>query len=102
RLVEVDIGLPRDLDIDRVVHKVLEDEHGILWAGAGSGLYAREPDGRITRVTVAQGLPADEILNLVLDAPGTLLGPTREGLVLLDRGAILRRDRHVVRRVFTE
>jgi ligand-binding sensor domain-containing protein/signal transduction histidine kinase len=102
RLLEVDIGLPRALVIDRIVHAVLEDERGILWVGAGSGLYAREPEGRVTRVTVAQGLPANDILNLALDAHGRLLAATREGLVLLDREAILRRDRHVVHRVFTE
>ena len=31
-----------------------------------------------------------------------MLAATREGLVLLDREAFLRRDRHVVRRVLTE
>jgi signal transduction histidine kinase/ligand-binding sensor domain-containing protein len=102
RLVEVDIGLPRGLEVDRVVHTVLEDEHATLWAGAGSGLYAREPGGRVTRVTVAEGLPANEILDLAFDTRGRLLAATREGLVLLDREAILRGDRHAVRRVFTE
>ena len=101
-LLEVEIGMPRQLENDRVVHAVLEDEHGILWLGAGSGLYARGPEGRVTRVTVAQGLPANEILNLALDAQGRLFAATREGLVLLDREAILHGDRHVVRRVFTE
>jgi signal transduction histidine kinase/ligand-binding sensor domain-containing protein len=104
-LVEVEIGLPRQIgqhDNARSVNAVLEDERGILWVGAVSGLYAREPEGRVTRVTVAQGLPADDILNLMLDAEGRLLAATREGLVLLDREAILRRDRNVVRRVFTE
>ena len=101
-LVEVDIGLPREVDNDRAVRAVLEDERGILWVGAGSGLYAREPEGRVTRVTVAQGLPVNEIRNLALDVQGRLFAATREGLVLLDREAILRRDPHVVRRVFGE
>jgi ligand-binding sensor domain-containing protein/anti-sigma regulatory factor (Ser/Thr protein kinase) len=101
-LFEVEIGLPRGFENDRVVHAVLEDERGILWVGAGSGLYAREPEGRVTRVTVAEGLPANDILNLALDARGRLWAATREGLVLLDREAILRRDRRVVRSVFTE
>ena len=100
-LVDVEIGLPREVE-SRVVHAVLEDERGILWVGAGSGLYAREPGGRVTRLTVAQGLPANAILNLALDAQGRLLAATREGVVLLDRLAILRRDRPAVRRVFTE
>jgi signal transduction histidine kinase/ligand-binding sensor domain-containing protein len=101
-LVEVEIGLPRELENDPVVHALLEDERGTLWVAAGSGLYAREPEGRVTRVTVAQSLPANDILNLALDAQGRLLAATREGLVLLDREAILRRDRAVVRRVFSE
>ena len=70
--------------------------------GAGSGLYAREPEGRVTRLTVAQGLPANEVLALALDAQGRLLAASRSGLVLLDREAFLRRNRHVVRRVLTE
>ena len=102
QLVEVEIGLPRAVDNDRIVRAVLEDERGVLWVGAGSGVYAREPEGRVTRVTVAQGLPANDILSLALDAHGRLLAATRAGLVLLDREAILRRDRHMVRRVFTE
>jgi signal transduction histidine kinase/ligand-binding sensor domain-containing protein len=102
-LVEVDIGLPRELENDPIVHAVLEDERGILWVGAGSGIYAREPEGRVTRVTVAQDRRANDILDLTLDAHGRLLAATREGVVLLDREAILRRDdRPVVRRIFTE
>jgi signal transduction histidine kinase/ligand-binding sensor domain-containing protein len=101
-LVEVEIGLPREIENDRIVRALLEDERGVLWVGAGSGLYAREPAGRVTRVTVAQGLPANDILSLALDAQGRLLAATRQGLVLLDREAILRGDPHVVRRVFTE
>ena len=101
-LVEVDIGLPRELENDHVVHAVLEDERGVLWVGAGSGLYAREPEGRVTRMTATHGLPANEILNLAIDARGRLLAATREGLALLDREAMLRRDRQAVRRVFTE
>ena len=101
-LVEVEIGLPREVENDRIVRALLEDERGILWVGAGSGLYAREPEGRVTRLTVAEGPRANEVLALALDAQGRLLAATREGLVLLDREAFLRRDRHVVRRVLTE
>ena len=61
-LVEVEIGLPREVENDRIVRALLEDERGILWVGAGSGLYAREPEGRVTRLTVAEGLPANEVL----------------------------------------
>ena len=32
-LVEVDIGLPREVENDRIVRAVLEDERGILWVG---------------------------------------------------------------------
>ena len=102
RLVEVEIGLPREVENDQIVHAVLEDERGTVWVGAGSGLYARHPDGRVTRVTVAEGLPANDILNLALDADRRLWAATRAGLVLLDRDAIHQRQAHVVRRIFTE
>jgi ligand-binding sensor domain-containing protein/signal transduction histidine kinase len=101
-LVEVEIGMPRGVENDWIVRAVLEDEQGVLWVGAGSGLYAREPEGRVTRLTIAQGLPADEVLHLALDSRGRLLAATREGLVLLDREAILRRTGSPVRRVFRE
>ena len=101
-LVEVDIGLPRKIEDDQIVKAVLEDERGVLWVGAGSGLYARRPDGHVTRVTVAHGLPANDILTIALDADRRLWAGTRDGLVLLDRDAIYRRDARVVRHVFTK
>ena len=88
----------RSKTIDRA--RGARGERGILWVGAGSGLYAREPGGRVTRVTVVTSLPANDILSLALDAQSIAGHATPEGLVLLDRDAILRGDRGVVRRVF--
>ena len=101
-LVEVEIGLPRAVENDRIVRTVREDEAGVLWVGATSGLYARSPEGHVTRLTVANGLPADDILHVAADGVGRLWIATRQGLALLDREAALRGDTHVVRRVFTE
>jgi ligand-binding sensor domain-containing protein/signal transduction histidine kinase len=101
-LVEVEIGLPRAVENDLIVHSVREDEAGVLWVGATTGLYARSPEGHVTRLTAANGLPADDILHVTADSVGRLWIATRQGLALLDREAALRGDTHVVRRVFTE
>jgi ligand-binding sensor domain-containing protein/signal transduction histidine kinase len=101
-LVEVEIGLPRAVDNDLIVRSVREDERGMLWIGTTSGLYARRPDGHVTRLTTANGLPADDVLNVVLDDERRLWAATRQGLVLLDRDATVRGEAHAVRRVFTE
>ena len=53
-LVEVDIGLPREVENDRIVRAVLEDERGILWVGPAAASTRGSPAGRVTRVTVAQ------------------------------------------------
>ena len=100
-LVEVEIGLPRAVENDLIVRSVREDEAGVLWVGATSGLYARTPDGHVTRLTAANGLPADDILHVAADSVGQLWIATRQGLALLDREAALRGDTHAVRRVFT-
>jgi len=101
-LVEVEIGLPRAVENDLIVHSVREDERGMLWIGATSGLYLRPPGGHVTRLTTANGLPADDVLNVVLDDQRRVWVATRQGLVLLDRDATVRADAQAVRRVFTE
>ncbi len=84
-LVEVPIGLPRQGENDSTVKAVLEDDQGGFWVGAGSGLYRRDPDGRASRFTTADGLPADEVRALALDERHRLWAATREGLALIDR-----------------
>ena len=95
----MEIGLPREVENDRIVRALLEDERGILWVGAGSGLYAREREGRVISVTVAQGLPANDVLTLAVMTRQIEGGnPGGDGCAHCE--AVLRRDRHGVRRVF--
>jgi signal transduction histidine kinase/ligand-binding sensor domain-containing protein len=101
-LAEVDIGLPTRSENDLIVHAVREDEQRVLWIGATTGLYARYPDGHVIRMTTANGLPADDVLNVAIDGGGRLWVATRHGLALIDREAVQRRRERVVRRVYTE
>jgi ligand-binding sensor domain-containing protein/signal transduction histidine kinase len=76
----VEIGLPREVENDMRVRALAEDRQGALWIGAGSGLYRRWPDGRAERYTTEHGLPANDILALLLDEDGQLWVGTRKGL----------------------
>src|SRR6185295_12736412 len=75
----VEIGLPREVENDMIVHALAEDRQGVLWIGAGSGLYRRWPDGRTEHFTTEQGLPGNDVLSLLMDADGLLWVGTREG-----------------------
>ncbi|MEQ1757232.1 MAG: two-component regulator propeller domain-containing protein [Vicinamibacterales bacterium] len=101
RLVEVDISLARGSENDQIVRGVLVEKDGTVWAGAGSGIYRRRPDGHVRRITVANGLPVNEVWMLAVDAADRLWAATREGLVLIDRSAVERGDTRVVTRVYT-
>ncbi|MEW6130618.1 MAG: two-component regulator propeller domain-containing protein [Acidobacteriota bacterium] len=76
----VEIGLPREVENDRIVRALVEDRQGALWIGAGSGLYRRWSDGRAERYTTQQGLPANDILALLVDTNDHLWVATRKGL----------------------
>lgn len=76
----VDIGLPREVENDMIVRALAEDGQGALWIGAGSGLYRRWPDGRTERYTTEHGLPANDVLALLIDKDGQLWIGTRKGL----------------------
>jgi ligand-binding sensor domain-containing protein/signal transduction histidine kinase len=80
RLRGIEIGLPREVENDTRVRALVEDRHGDLWIGAGSGLYRRSPDGRTERYNTVQGLPANDVLTLLMDANGHLWVGTRGGL----------------------
>src|SRR5581483_4290103 len=96
----VEIGLPREVENDMIVHALAEDRQGALWIGAGSGLYRRWPDGRTERFTTGHGLPANDLLTLLTDTDGQLWVGTRKGLaqIVLEPGTW--RPRIV--RVYTE
>ena len=76
----IEIGLQREVENDMIVRTLVEDRQGALWIGAGSGLYRRWPDGRTERYTTEHGLPANDVLALLMDANGQLWVGTRKGL----------------------
>ncbi len=96
----VEIGLPREVENDMTVRALVEDRQGALWIGAGSGLYCRWPDGRTERYTTEHGLPANDVLVLLMDVNGQLWVGTRKGLsqIALEPGAHQPR----IIRVYTE
>ena len=68
------------------VWSVLEDPDGTLWLGTdGSGIVLLQ-NGRGTRLTTADGLPADQVLALLRDRAGDLWIGTRRGLARLRAG----------------
>src|SRR5262249_4525870 len=93
-------GLPREVENDMIVHALVEDQLGTLWIGAGSGLYRRWPDGRTERYTTEQGLPANDLLALLIDTHGQLWVGTRKGLAQIALESGTYRPRII--RVYTE
>ena len=62
-----------------------------IWCGTyEGGLYAIQADGRITGYRVADGLPSDTVLELAVDAAGTLWIGTDAGLARMRGGRIER------------
>ena len=96
----IEIGLPREIENDRIVRALTEDSQGALWIGAGSGLYRRWPDGRTERYTTEKGLPANDILGLLVDRDGQLWVATRKGLLQIALDAETHQPRII--RVYTE
>ena len=96
----VEIGLPREVENDMIVHALVEDRQGALWIGAGSGLYRRWPGGRTERYTTEHGLPANDILTMLMDKDGQLWAGTRKGLTQLALDAGTHEPRII--RVYTE
>lgn len=68
----------------QVVGALLEARDGALWIGTGSGLFRRGRDGRVDRVSRADGLPDQEVWALAQDAAGYVWVGTRFGLVQID------------------
>ncbi|HET9531563.1 MAG TPA: two-component regulator propeller domain-containing protein [Blastocatellia bacterium] len=96
----VEIGLPQEVDNDIRVRALVEDRHGALWIGAGSGLYRRWPDGRTERYTTEHGLPANDLLALLIDTDGQLWVGTRKGLAQIALGPGTHQPRII--RLYTE
>lgn len=79
-LQPVDLGLPHKLYDDPVVSALAEKEGGGLWIGTGSGLYGLDLDGRVTRITEADGIPTRQVRALTCEKDGTLWVATSKGI----------------------
>jgi ligand-binding sensor domain-containing protein/signal transduction histidine kinase len=76
RSVEVGIGESQK----RVsVLDLLEDRHHSLWIGSFSGLFRQSRDGLVTQYTTRDGLPDNNIHDLLEDQDGQLWAATRLG-----------------------
>jgi ligand-binding sensor domain-containing protein len=78
-LRSVEIGMPGGISGDRYVTDMLEDRYGLLWIAAASGLYRRWPDGTAARYTTSDGLPDNNLHDLLEDHRGQLWAGTRLG-----------------------
>ena len=56
---------------------MLEDARGSLWIATPSGLYRRWPDGTAARYTARDGLPSDDLSDILEDHEGRLWVATR-------------------------
>jgi ligand-binding sensor domain-containing protein/signal transduction histidine kinase len=75
----VNIGLANDYPEQRDINALLEDRFGALWFGGPDGLRRRWPDGAFVRYGKRDGLPDDNIHDLLEDHDGNLWVATRFG-----------------------
>ncbi|HZE68779.1 MAG TPA: two-component regulator propeller domain-containing protein [Pyrinomonadaceae bacterium] len=78
-LILVDVGLPTDYPLSGLIDALVEDRHGTLWVGAATGLYRRWPDGTTARYSTQDGLPDENLHDLLEDRLGNLWVATRLG-----------------------
>jgi ligand-binding sensor domain-containing protein/two-component sensor histidine kinase len=78
-LQPVEIGLARNYPEQRNINALLEDRYGTLWVGGADGLYRRWPDGTSARYGKKDGLPDDNIHDLLEDHNGNTWVATRFG-----------------------
>lgn len=73
---------------DSVFYVMRVDTRGNLWLGTSTGLYQFDTSARryLTRRTVADGLPSQEVTSIVEDADGRLWLGTLRGLVRFTPG----------------
>lgn len=75
----VEIGMPPAHSLERYVTDLLEDRYGFLWIASATGLYRRWTDGSAARYTTSDGLPDENLHDLLQDHQGRLWGATRLG-----------------------
>ena len=94
----VDVGLPTQSLEGRQITDAVEDPLGALWVSARSGMYRRWPDGTAARYTASDGMPDDDVSDLLIDRDGHLWVTTRRGGFFRARADTSRRapvfDRH--------
>ncbi len=77
----IDFPFPRRSGVDHQVNSLVEDHEGTMWiATRGAGLLRLHLDGRIDRLTAADGLPSDNVRSLLRDEPRVLWAGTSEGI----------------------
>ena len=78
-LHSIEIGMPTGRSLERFVTDLLEDRYGLLWIASATGLYRRWTDGSAARYTLSDGLPDENLHDLLQDHQGRLWGGTRLG-----------------------
>ena len=71
-----------------VVLALAPGEGGSVWVGTPDGLNRVEPDGRVSQMTSADGLPDDYVQALAAGDDGTVWAGTRRGLVKVRGGRV--------------
>ena len=79
-LQPVDLGIPIKSHDDPVILALAPNGRGGLWIGTWSGLYAWNSGAKVVRFTMAEGLPFNEIRDIVTDRSGVLWVGTRKGI----------------------
>lgn len=64
---------------------IYPDRHGVLWIGTLSGGLLRFQDGKFTRYTTQEGLPNDNVSQILADRRGRFWLGTRGGIACVER-----------------
>ncbi len=75
---KIDLGMPADSPYVHRIRVLTEDQQGNLWIASDNGLYRRAPDGKTTRFSTQNGLPAGYLMGLLTDRRNKLWLGMRE------------------------
>src|SRR5262245_28935718 len=68
----IEFGILSEWPERRIIQRLLEDRRGSLWVAAAGGLYRRWPDGSSAHYTKRDGLPDENLRDLLQDHEGRL------------------------------